>query len=685
MTITQRASQAIKLKDKNLNFFQRTHKNIYRQIASHEFHRLTLNIDSITGVIDVFDGKTSLYGGNADHFIKEELETFYSTLSEGKVISTVPPHQKGSFVYPRFFSKRMNKLLDKSPPNTNFSQHYTLPNFYPMIFFAGCMTGLHIEKVLEEHSVINAIVFEPDPERFYISLYVIDWESLFGLAERKNNNIKLMIGNDYLTEDSIVSDAAWNELITLCPSFPLAAIFYNHQGDHRFTHLIERVKQDMHYFLNQWGYYDDEMNQMNNAFHNIGAGIAPISINKHCNTDTSIILIGGGPSLDQRIGDLIEYKDSSVVVSCGSSIHSLIKHGIIPDYHIEIESHMLTYESLAKLDCKEFYENTILIGAIQIPPNVFELFKQKQYFIKDSSGLATLFTAPEDVISGATPTCTNTGIALFTHFKFKNIFLFGMDFGFKSVDQHHAKGSIYYDNDNSSSFNEVQKKTLTGLIERTSVHGEKMYTKPMYATSQLSAEIKIIQSNNEYNFNAYNCSEGVDIKGTTYTSSDELAVIMNTNIPTVDRKVLPIIPNTIISHNALREKIDYLGDCLTSITSDIISILTNYKLINLEDLFRICHKINRYTAINVSNKYGYIYYTLRGSLWHICHAGASVALSISRKTAQEAYIQVWKSELIKFLTDLPEHYHSVTGKEYPDSSDPWIARDIVSNEEKYHE
>jgi hypothetical protein len=684
MTITQRASRAVKLKDKNLNFFQQAHKNIYRQIESHEFHRLTLNIDSITGAIDVFDGKTSLYEGDADGFIKEELKQFYSTLSEGKVISTVPPHQKGSFTYPRFFSKRMNKLLEKSPPNTNFSKHYTLPNFYPMLFFTGCMTGLHIEKVLEEYSVINAVICEPDPERFYISLYIIDWQSLFALAKSKNNNIKLIIGNSHLTEDTIVSASVWNQLITLCPSFPLATMFYNHQGGHRFTHLFERVKKDMHFFLNQWGYYDDEINQMNNAFHNIAAGIAPIGINKQCNSDTSIILIGGGPSLDQRIEDLIKYKDSSVVVSCGTSIHSLIKHGIIPDYHIEIESHMLTYESLAKVDCKEFYDNTILIGAIQIPPNVFELFKQKQYFIKDSSGLAELFAAPKDVVSGATPTCTNTGIALFTHFKFKNLFLFGMDFGFKSVDEHHAKGSIYYDNDNSKSLSEANK-TLTGLIERTSVHGEKMLTKPMYATSQLSAEMKIVKSNNEYNLNAYNCSEGVNIKGTTYTSSAELDVIMDTKIPKFDKNALPIISKKIISNIILRKKINYLGDCLESITNDIISILTNDKLINLEDLFRVCHKINRYTSINVRNKYGTVYFTMRGSLMHICYTGASVALSINNRIDQEAYIQVWKSEIISLLTDIPEHYHSITGKEYPDSSDPWIAKDIVSNGAKHHE
>jgi hypothetical protein len=685
MTITQRASRATNLKDKNLNFFQQTHKNIYHQIKSHEFHRLTLNIDSITGAIDVFDGKTSLYEGDADDFIKQELKTFYSTLSEGKVISTLHPHQKGSFKHSRFFSKRMNKLLDKSPPNTNFSKHYTLSNFYPLIFFAGCMTGLHIEKVLKEHSVINAVICEPDPERFYISLYIIDWQSLFALAKSKNNNIKLIIGNNHLIKDTIVSAAAWAELVTLSPSFPLATIFYNHQGDHRFTHLIERVKKDIHFFLNQWGNYDDEINQMNNAFHNIAAGVATVRINKRCNSDTSIILIGGGPSLDQRIEDLIKYKDSSVVVSCGTSIHSLIKHGIIPDYHIEIESHMLTYESLAKVDCKKFYDNTILIGAIQIPPNVFELFKQKQCFIKDSSGLATLFAAPEDVISGATPTCTNTGIALFTHFRFKNLFLFGMDFGFKSVDEHHAKGSIYYDNDNSKSLNEADKKSLTGLIERTSVHGEKLYTKPIYATSQLSAEIKIVKSINEYNLNAYNCSEGVDIKGTTYTSSAELEVIMDTNIEKFDKNVLPIISNEIISHNILRKKINYLGDCLKSITSDIISILTNEKLINLEDLFRICHKINRYMIINVSKKYDNIYYTMRGSLMHICHIGASVALSINNKIDEEAYIQVWKSEIISLLTDIPEHYYSITGKEYPDGSDPWIAKDIVSNEDKHHE
>jgi hypothetical protein len=684
MTITQRASRAAKLKDKNLDFFQQTHKNIYRQIESHEFHRLTLNIDSITGAIDVFDGKTSLYEGDADGFIKEELKEFYSTLSEGKVISTISPHQKGSFEHHRFFSKRMNKLLEKSPPSTNFSQHYTLPNFYPMLFFAGCMTGLHIEKVLEEYSIINAVIFEPDPERFYISLYIVDWQSLFALAESKKNTLKLIIGNDYLTEDTLVSDAAWNELITLCPSFPLAAMFYNHQGDHRFTHLIERVKKDMHFFLNQWGYYDDEINQINNAFHNIGSGIAPIILNQEADTNRNVILVGGGPSLDQRISELKENVQNSIIVSCGTSVHSLIKYGVIPDYHIEIESHMLTYESVAKIKNKEFYENTIFIGALQIPPNVFGLFKNKKYFIKDSTGLAQLFSSKEEVIAGATPTCTNTGISIFTHFKFKNIFLFGMDFGFKDVINHHAKGSIYFDKDNSAVLNNAQPTSLAGLIERESVHGEKMYTQSIYATSHLSAEIKILHSKKNYELSVYNCSEGVNIKGTTYISTDQFKSIITTNNSTFS-KTASIISGKRIELEELRNKINYLGSCLESISNDISSILSHDKVDNIEELFRVCHKINRYMSINVNKEYGYIYYTLRGSIWHVCYVGASISLSTQNQDDQVKFIKTWKTSILELLSELPNHYRSITNKSYPDDSDPWIHKDITYNKKHYHE
>lgn len=682
MTHTNRAAEATNLRDKNEAFFKVNHPNIYKIITKHEFTRLTLNIDATTGHVDVFDGQQSIYNGDLDNAVTEEISSFKAMYAEGKTITTIAPPTKDSFPFHRYFSNRMRELVATTDGIANKHNHYQIPDFYPLIFFMGCWTGEHIRKFLHANTVLKAIIFEPDPEKFLLSLYITDWQELFEYAKSNDNEISITLGSNKNHDIADISNNVWNMFVNQCPSFPLMSLFYNHLGDTSFKPIINKVRKDMHIYLNQWGYYDDEINQLNNAFHNIASDIPSLPQDKSLKNQ-NIILVGAGPSLDQRI-DEIKNNKNAIIVSCGSGLRPLVKQGIIPDYHVELESHMLTFEVLNRPEYAEVYKKTTLIAALQLPPNVFELFNKKYYFIKDSSALSYLFTQNrEEIITGATPTCTNAGFAIFSHLNYKNIYLYGLDFGFIDKEKHHSESSIYYEEGNSDSFTNEVSSTFEKMVSVTSVYEKPILSVPMYCTSRRSLENCITSRTSTKELNIYNCSEGAKIEGAIHLSS--ASYIENINKNKNKKKKENITKGTTYSQ-VLRDRINDTHICLNDMCSQILEIIEIEKDKNsLIDNFRMCNKINKELMTSIQKTYGARFYLIRGTTWHILHTGMSVALSIEDTKLQENYLSEWKKTFTELMINIPIHFNNITKKEFPSKDDPWIHKDIAGNEKLFTE
>jgi hypothetical protein len=698
MTHAKRASNALALKDKNEAFFKQRHPDIYNIIHGHSFKRYTLNIDKETGTIDIFDGKESIYAGDMDQYINDELTNYEKKFSHNMQVTTVCPPNAEAYEFVRFYSNRVKSFLKRWPIETHRYKKgtYPIPDFYPLMFFTGCWSGLHIKSFILKNNVHTAIIIEPNIERFCLSLYIVDWQALFQHQQKKGNDLQIILANQEFSHINDISGTAWNTLITHCPSFPLMSLFYNHLASEEFSPIIDRIRTDMHYYLNQWGYYDDEINQVNNAFHNIALKVPPLTFKHTSNTTTPVFIIAGGPSLDTRIEDIIKYKDDAIIISCGSAIHPLLTHAIIPDIHVEIESHMLTYESLARINNKSFFEKTLLVGALQLPPNVFQLFSNTAYFAKDSTPLASLFSSPSEIVSQATPTCTNTGLAVATHLRFENIFLFGTDFGFSDIKKHHSKNSIYFSDDNSKMMDYEVEKSLRNTIKVPSVTGEEFYTISMYATSQKSIENCIGIRQKSYNFSVKNCADGAIINGTQHITRDEFHKVFK-NLHTFDEN--KPVKNDLKPHifdkdnfigepysiRDLRGKIDYLGNSLTAMTRELGIFLQLLDPNDIESVFRVCHQINNQMIKVIEPKFGFLFFMIRGSIWHLLHAGTSVALSIEDDKKRCAFINDWRETFLDLLTGIPKHYKEITKTKYPDMSDPWIQQDIAGNEKYFRE
>src|SRR5690606_10036454 len=87
-----------------------------------------------------------------------------------------------------------------------------------------------------------------------------------------------------------------------------------------------------------------------------GAGVLRqgFGLQRHAFQQLPVFIVGNGPSLDQCFDYLHQYKDQVVIISCGTALKALHKHGIKPDFHAELEQNRATYEWVSQVDDPEY-------------------------------------------------------------------------------------------------------------------------------------------------------------------------------------------------------------------------------------------------------------------------------------------------------------------------------------------
>ena len=110
--------------------------------------------------------------------------------------------------------------------------------------------------------------------------------------------------------------------------------------------MKERLKA---YYITS-GYFEDEIEMIRNCHANLRRWdfrvIESVPVREQ---SFPVLIVGAGPSLDRDMPHLKALRERAIVVSCGTSIGILLKNGIRPDLHCEIERGELVHELLAKV------------------------------------------------------------------------------------------------------------------------------------------------------------------------------------------------------------------------------------------------------------------------------------------------------------------------------------------------
>lgn len=638
---------------KNLAFFKKQNPQIHSVISNTTPDHSKIII-SDEGKIDIHYNGRTIYGGDAIEYVEKEVAEFNKIYEPEKRVCAFSAMMPGLYNSPRFFHSHLNETITQlyqSDVKIIRNLIHT-GNRHDFLIMMGIGLGLQVSELLDRADVQNLLILETDHELLSLSCFFTDWEDIYEKqSPKKNKSITLLLMNKEILDNEQTS--LWNELIKRAPQFPYNTVFYNHGRHDKYGEIIRKITEDIKMFISLWGFYDDETNQLNHILHNIEQKIKLIPEKNNFMWKKPVIVCGSGPSLDERINQLKSIRDECILITAGSSIDAIINYGLIPDYHIEIESDYMVYSMLKNVG-EDITKQITLICAIQCSPLLKILFKDTYAFIKDSLSVGGIIEQDQNKLKEPTPTCVNAALSFALHYNASDIYLFGTDFGFYNEENHHSKASIYHtiDDNQTDEVKEVQEITQNMMavnFEQPGYKGTCLTTGTFYTTKRridmlLSFYIK------SQKFNIFTCSDGLIIKHTTHIKQDDVIEIKKSTdtmnhleeFSKKSRNTSESVKNKITSgvHKPIKEMCDLFINHIKHTDDDI------------EIFSATCWSLSNYVNSTFQNKHGTLMYFIRGTIWHYTLSGYSIAYAAEPKD-QSVIINIWKNRFINFLELLP--------------------------------
>ncbi len=364
-----------------------------------------------------------------------------------------------------------------------------LDSALPSAFLYGLGGGIILEVMRCEYQHIDSFfIYEPINDFFGISAYFVDYEALF----KSLANIFFAVGEIPDTNE-IKNFFGNSRIVTLFPRLEMSLF-----DTPEITQLKELVSLEADTAFRGFGSYEDEMIGWRNSHLNTGFNDTlqyPALIANKKKIDAVICVVANGASLDSLIPFLIENQDNMVIFSAGTTLRSLIKNGIKPDFQIEIER----IDYLAGILIEAGIDDIDIIAANVVDPKTIKTTKGDKFiFYRDYTSSATL-NAPKAMVENASPLVGNAALALALRLS-HNVIICGMDVGYKSGATH-SKDSIY-DKDRELPGDSVA--VVANFAE------SEIYSNSFYNLSKSSAEKAIA---NHKGANVLNMSDGAYIEG----------------------------------------------------------------------------------------------------------------------------------------------------------------------------
>lgn len=679
-------------KRKNLEFFKKMQSGMGSFFENLQMRRLEVVVDPDQPDLDLTEGGQSLYGSRAREAARNEVDQFLGAFGKPARLLTYRPYWKDQFQRPRFGDQALLRSVEPSPVTPENFQGYHIDRVIPHLVFVGVGLGYHIEELLKRVDVVRAVIYEPDPEAFAASLFTVDWPSIVEkFSQTKGKTLSFVVGTGQPKEQLERQLHA-----TVCgqvPYFPFLTVFFNHRGLERGKELVLQSRSHAKVVLSSWGSYDNELLRINNSRHNLGQPFDYLVNDSRTGNDKPVAIVGSGPSLDERMADLKAHRDQLIIVSAGTGIRALIKNGIKPDYHVELDPILLVYE-MHRLIGKEGLRDTVLLAANEVHPWVARLFGRTLYYFRQDSHTSVLLGAEEGGFQACTPTCVNAAVSIFAQLGFSQLLLFGVDFGYADPEQHHARQSVYGIESSTDYEKSLRLRSMHGYkdsntFEVESVTGGKVTTRSQYYAARdfLVAQIRnhAARRGEGAPLDIRNCSDGAVINGAPWIQRQDFPALMEQMQP--QDRADPSLKSRTGDATRVRAQIDTLAGAIEARTDLLQKLTAGIRLKGEKDLLLLVSRMMDLLEAKDARgeeKYGRsaclaAYHMLRGTLWRFLTIGLTHGLAVSGQEQHE-FLKEWHGELEGFLKQVPGHFRGVVCREDSADEDVWL-RQYLSDPE----
>lgn len=469
------------------------------------------------GHINLANNGEYAYKTEAKEFCRQQVDLY---MQVPRYIDYDIAHQEDKDIYfehARLLKTIKNKRVSEARKHSRPIKEPQLDMF--CMFGAGL--GYHIETLFEQKKIVNFLLCEPSKDIFYAMLHCIELKPIIESCQALGGEFSVRLGGNAADMINSVS-----EMLNRKGHFNLSRLFFYRHYVSDTTKEFFKFFKDISYRLSSgWGFMEDEIIGITHTLSNIQAGFKvckKTELFENHLSNKPVFIAGNGPSLDEAIDFLKDNQDKVLIVSVGTSLKALLKNGIKPDLHFEMERTMrvLTYiedieEQQKSSDIKLRDIQIIALNTVATP--VLNKFKNPLLLTKEFDGGGKLIQKFDKLGKHiaplyTNPTVSNTALVTLLSLGFKNIYLTGTDFGYVSETHHHSKDSIYYDK-NYFAKERVEK----GITEDQKVKGnftDFVYTNRIFDSSRGSIELALEQHIKGYNqpdIKVYNCSNGAAI------------------------------------------------------------------------------------------------------------------------------------------------------------------------------
>ncbi|HKX09227.1 MAG TPA: 6-hydroxymethylpterin diphosphokinase MptE-like protein [Stellaceae bacterium] len=417
-----------------------------RAAFSQHFPELTAAIDggqaspisvAVEGGVatDIVIGDTHIYGGNArgfaegqvEAFMKKPLRLFMENPGAAGLVSEICVRMMTSVKTE--LAKRGITEIERRPAGN--------PTF--LIIF-GLGLGHHLMELARRTEARWLVIVEPSLDMIRHSFHALDWTALLERFDRDEGGVYLVTESDPAgMVRSIVSRVVQHGI-----PFIDGAWVFTHYPLWSFAEARSKLHDAIQYAFVNRGFFEDEITMMTNAVGNFTA--SPFWLlegRPRLQRPETAVIVGAGPSLDESIATLHRIRDRVVLFSGGTSLRPLLRNGIVPDFHCELENVPVVVDVLKEASKYGDLSQIRLIASATVDPRVPPMFREAWYFFRDSVSSTMLLAGDLRVLTGAAPTCVNAAMAAATTLGFTEIALFGTDCGTRVGGADHASGTIY--------------------------------------------------------------------------------------------------------------------------------------------------------------------------------------------------------------------------------------------------
>jgi hypothetical protein len=167
---------------------------------------------------------------------------------------------------------------------------------------------------------------------------------------------------------------------------------------------------------------------------NAADNIVPLAQIKACLIGRDVLILGGGPTLDDAI-EWIKAQQSKLVIFAAARIaNRMAREGIIPDFFVTVDPFDWSFDNAKGV--LAFAESSILVTSYHAQHKLVSQWNGARVFGGDKYGFKALHTGPNIGVSG--PTVTNTAVHVAASLGAKRLFFSGIDFCFAKGKTHES-------------------------------------------------------------------------------------------------------------------------------------------------------------------------------------------------------------------------------------------------------